>query len=122
MNGETSADETGTSGGVGQRVGDAAAAVRGAAGQATHVAGDVAGEVANRLPAAAATTREVVTVAQQQIASSSDEMLTAGTMLSLGVALGLLLAGSSRLLVAVALIPAAAMGATLIDRRNGPRM
>ena len=82
---------------------------------------DVANEMANRLPAAAATTRDVVGVAQRQIESSSDEMLTAGTMFSLGVALGLLLAGSSRLLVAIALIPAAAMGATLIDRRNTNR-
>jgi hypothetical protein len=94
------------------------AAPRDVAAQAREVAGDVAGEVVNRLPAAAASTREAITTATRQMESSSDEMLTAGTMLSLGVALGLLLAGSNRLLVAIALIPAAAMGATLIDRRS----
>jgi hypothetical protein len=94
------------------------AAPRDVAAQAREVAGDVAGQVVNRLPAAAASTREAITTATRQMESSSDEMLTAGTMLSLGVALGLLLAGSNRLLVAIALIPAAAMGATLIDRRS----
>ena len=97
---------------------DVAGQAREVAGQARDVAGEVAGEVVNRLPAAAATTREAITTATRQMESSSDEMLTAGTMLSLGVALGLLLAGSNRLLVAMALIPAAAMGATLIDRRS----
>ena len=81
-------------------------------------AGEVAGEVASRLPVAAASTREAITTAQRRMESSSDEMLTNGTMLSLGVALGLLLGGSNRLLVAMALIPAAAMGATLVDRRT----
>ena len=103
---------------MGGRAERAAAASRDVAGQARDVAGDVAGEVVNRLPAAAASTREAITTATRQMESSSDEMLTAGTMLSLGVALGLLLAGSNRLLVALALIPAAAMGATLIDRRS----
>lgn len=93
---------------------DPAALAREMAGRA----GDVAGEVASRLPAAAASTREALNTAQMRMESSSDEMLTNGTMLSLGVAIGLLLGGSNRLLVAMALIPAAAMGATLIDRRS----
>ena len=93
---------------------DAAAMARDVAGRA----GEVAGEVAARLPAAAASTREALTSAQSRMDASSDEMLTNGTMLSLGVALGLLLGGSNRLLVALALIPAAAMGATLLDRRS----
>ena len=104
-----------------QVVSDAAATARDVVGQAGHVASDVATEVANRLPAAAATTRDAVTVAQRRMESSSDEMLTAGAMLSLGVALGLLMAGANRLLVATALIPAAAMGATLVDRKNSGR-
>jgi hypothetical protein len=88
------------------------------AGEVAGRAGEVAGEVASRLPAAAATTRDAISTAQMRMESTSDEMLTNGTMLSLGVALGLLLGGSNRLLVALALIPAAAMGATLIDRRS----
>ena len=93
---------------------DPAAVARDMAGRTA----EVASEVASRLPAAAASTREALTTAQLRMESSSDEMLTNGTMLSLGVALGLLLGGSNRLLVALALIPAAAMGATLIDRRT----
>jgi hypothetical protein len=93
---------------------DPAAVARDMAGRTA----EMAGEVASRLPAAAASTREVLTTAQMRMNSSSDEVLTNGTMLSLGVAVGLLLGGSNRLLVALALIPAAAMGATLIDRRT----
>ena len=78
----------------------------------------MAGEVASRLPAAAASTRDVITNAQSRMESSSDEVLMNGTMLSLGVAAGLLLGGANRLLIALALIPAAAMGATLLDRRT----
>jgi hypothetical protein len=93
---------------------DPAAVARDMAGRTA----DVAGEMASRLPAAAASTRDVLNEAQARMNSSSDEVLTNGTLLSLGVALGLLLGGANRLLVALALIPAAAMGATLMDRRT----
>lgn len=85
---------------------------------ARQVASTAAGEVANRLPAAAATTREAIGQASRQIESAPTDVLMAGTSLSIGVALGLLIGGSNRLLVAMALIPAAAMGATLLERRN----
>ena len=85
---------------------------------ARHVAEAAAGEVANRLPAAAATTREAIGEASRQIEAAPTDVLMAGTSLSVGVAIGLLLGGSNRLLVAMALIPAAAMGATLVERRN----
>ena len=45
----------------------------------------------------------------------------AGTTLSVGLALGLLLGGANRLLVILALIPAAAMGFTLLDRSQTGR-
>ncbi len=79
--------------------------------------------VAARLPEAAANTRAAVDEAARRIETGSDEMLTAGTTLSLGLAVGLLIGGASRLLVVLALIPAAAMGMTLLDRnsRNGGR-
>ena len=99
------------------------------AGGAREVAGDVASgmrdaaeSVASRLPEAAATTRAAVDDAARRIETGSDEMLTAGATLSLGVAIGLLIAGASRILVVLALIPAAAMGLTLLDRNGrGPR-
>jgi hypothetical protein len=86
--------------------------------QVADAAGAAAGEVANRLPAAAATTREAIDEASRQMEAAPTDVLVAGTSLSVGVALGLLLGGSPRLLVALALIPAAAMGATLLERRN----
>jgi hypothetical protein len=92
-------------------------------GGAREVAGDVASgmrdaaeTVASRLPEAAATTRAAVDEAARRIETGSDEMLTAGATLSLGVAIGLLIAGASRILVVLALVPAAAMGLTLLDR------
>lgn len=93
-------------------VGDVASGVRGAAEN-----------VAARLPEAAATTRAAVDEAARRIETGSDEMLTAGAILSVGLALGLFIGGANRILVTLALIPAAAMGMTLVDRnsRNGGR-
>ena len=88
-----------------------------------EVAGDVAQNVrgaaetvAARLPEAAATTRAVVDEAARRIESGSDEMLSAGATLSIGFALGLFVGGANRILVVLALIPAAAMSLTLVDR------
>jgi hypothetical protein len=53
--------------------------------------------------------------------AGSDEMLSIGSVLSFGFAIGLLIGGASRLLVAAALIPAAAMGLTLMDRVSRSR-
>jgi hypothetical protein len=96
----------------------------GAKQAAREVAGTVAtaasGAVA-RLPEAAQTTRGAVEEANRAIRAGSDEVLTAGTTLSVGLALGLLLGGANRLLVILALIPAAAMGFTLLDRSQSGR-
>lgn len=95
---------------------------------AREVAGDVATSVrgaaetvASHLPEAAATTRAAVDEAARRIETGSDEMLTAGATFSLGLAIGMLVGGTNRLLVAVALIPAAAMGMTLLDRNSRGR-
>jgi hypothetical protein len=90
-----------------EMAGDVAANVRGAAEN-----------VASRLPDAAAQTRAAVDEAARRIEGGSDEVLTAGTTLSLGLAIGLLVGGAPRLLVVLALIPAAAMGMTLLDRNS----
>jgi hypothetical protein len=80
-----------------------------------------ASTVAARLPEAAATTRGAVEEAARRMEAGSDEMLAVGASLSLGIALGLLLGGANRILVALALIPATAMGVTLLDRFGGGR-
>lgn len=97
-------------GGIGGTVADAAGSVRGAAGDAVA-----------RLPEVAATTRSAIEDANRQMRAGSDEMLTVGSVLSFGFAMGLLIGGASRLLVAAALIPAAMMGLTLLDRTSQTR-
>jgi len=103
-------DETSRTAAVGDAVADAAGTVRVAAGDAVA-----------RLPEVAATTRSAIEDANRQMRAGSDEMLSVGSVLSFGFAMGLLIGGASRLLVAVALIPAAAMGLTLMDRVSRSR-
>jgi len=93
------------------------AAVADAAGTVREAAGDAVA----RLPEVAATTRLAIEDANRQMRAGSDEMLSIGSVLSFGFAMGLLIGGASRLLVAVALIPAAAMGLTLMDRVSRSR-
>jgi hypothetical protein len=80
-----------------------------------------ASEAVARLPDAAQTTRGAVEEANRAIQAGSNEMLVAGTTLSVGLALGLLLGGANRLLVILAVIPAVAMGFTLLDRSQTGR-
>lgn len=75
-------------------------------------------DVATRLPEAAEMTRGAIGQAAEQLERSSTDSLVTGAAFSLGVVAGLLLAGANRLLVAIALLPAAAMGATLLERWN----
>lgn len=80
---------------------------------------DRANAVAARLPEAAATTRSAVEEAARRMEAGSDEMLAVGASLSLGLAIGMLVGGANRIMVAVALIPATAMAFTLLDRYSG---
>ena len=95
---------------VGGAVSDAAGTVKGAASDAVA-----------RLPDVAATTRSAIEDANRQMRAGSDEMLAVGTILSFGFAMGLLIGGAGRILVAAALTPAAAMGLTLLDRSSRTR-
>ncbi|HSL35114.1 MAG TPA: hypothetical protein VK871_15785 [Candidatus Limnocylindrales bacterium] len=95
---------------------------------ATSTTRDVAAEVADRanavaarLPDAAASTRGAVEEAARRMEAGSDEMLAVGASLSLGLAIGMLIGGAPRILVAIALIPATAMGFTLLDRYGTAR-
>jgi hypothetical protein len=91
-----------------------------AKGIASDVA-DRAAAAAARLPDAANATGVQLGRANAVIQRESDEVLAVGTSLSLGLAMGLLLGGASRILVILALIPATAMGFTLFDRHSGSR-
>jgi hypothetical protein len=104
---------------------DAESAARDAAGTTRDLANEVADRanaVAARLPEAAATTRSAVEEATRRMESGSDEALAVGASLSVGLAIGLLIGGANRLLVAMALIPATAMSFTLLDRYAGGRL
>jgi hypothetical protein len=108
--GTTETDDTSRVAAVGGAVADAAGTVRSAAGDA-----------AARLPDVAATTRSAIEDANRQMRAGSDEMLALGTVLSFGFAMGLLIGGAARVLVAAALIPAAMMGLTMLDRSSRTR-
>ena len=79
---------------------------------------EAAVSMAARVPEMAQATRGAVAEAVRQMDAGSDEMLTAGTSLSLGLAIGMLIGGANRFLVALALVPVAAMGLTLLDRQG----
>jgi len=55
---------------------------------------------------------------QRRLDQMSDDNLLAGASFSLGLAIGLFVSGSSRLLVALTLVPAAAMLSTLMTRER----
>jgi len=118
----TTTSTTTTPGSTARRDDDAAQAdlATTAKGIASDVA-DRAAAAAQRLPDAASATGAQFERANQLIQRESDDVLAVGTSLSLGLALGLLLGGASRLLVILALIPATMMGFTLFDRHNGVR-
>jgi hypothetical protein len=93
--------------------------VRAALADAAAEAGALAIDATARLPSAAATTRAAYDGAARRIRGSSDEMLRLGTAVSFGFALGLLIAGASRILVAASLVPVGMMGLTMLERWSG---
>lgn len=119
----TSNEVSDTSGNVGETStnGGPAQTAKAVAGNVGNAASSAASEAVARLPEAGQATRQAVEEANRAIQSGSDEALMAGTTLSVGLALGLLLGGANRLLVILALIPAAAMGFTLLDRSQSGR-
>lgn len=77
---------------------------------------NTAGGAVAKLPDLAPTTRSALEDANRRIQGGSDEMLTLGAAASFGFAVGLLVGGASRLLVAAAFLPVGTMGLALLDR------
>lgn len=100
--------------GVSDRTGDAVESVRSAA-ETVRVA---AAGAASRVPEVVASTRAAFDDANRRIQAGSDGSLTMGTAVTFGLAVGLLVGGAARPLVAFALIPAGMMGLTLLDRSS----
>lgn len=87
------------------------------AAQATvEVVRNAAGTAADRLPAAMTTAQEVAGQTSRTLDELPDQALLIGTSFSLGLGVGLLMSGMNRLFVLLALAPAAAMAATLVNR------
>ncbi len=94
----------------------------GPAATAKHVADTVAGaagEVTARIPDVANNTRDALTEANRMVQGGSDQTLKLVGATVIGVAVGLLIGGANRLLVIAALLPAAVIGATLLERIEG---
>ena len=80
---------------------------------------DAANDVGARLPEVAQSTRDALTEANRMVHSGSDETLKLVGALSVGLAVGLLVGGANRILVILATVPAALIGATLVERMEG---
>jgi hypothetical protein len=79
---------------------------------------DAVDSVARYVPDVARSSRSLMEDAMQGIERSSDERVAAGVTLSLGLAVGMLIGGAPRLLTVLALIPVAAFGLVMMDRRG----
>jgi hypothetical protein len=69
------------------------------------------------MPDVARVSRAAVDDLVHAIEAGSDERVSAGVTLSLGLAIGMLIGGAPRILIALALAPVAIMGLALADRR-----
>src|SRR6476659_6986798 len=75
--------------------------------------------VGRSMPEVARVSRSAVDDLMRAIETGSDQQVTAAVSLSLGLAIGMLLGGAPRLLIALALAPVAIMGIALAERRTG---
>jgi hypothetical protein len=108
----TSAEPTTEGGGM-------VGAVAGGAQEAATRVRSAAETVAERLPAAMDTAQGAVNETARQLEELPNQALVVGTSFSLGLGVGMFLTGTNRLLVLLALVPAAAMAATLVGREGG---
>ena len=106
-------------GGNGQDQGRGAAIVSGAQ-DAAEKAKTAAADVAERVPAAAATAQAAVSETARTLDELPDQTLMLGAAFSLGMGVGMFLTGTNRLVVLLAMVPAAAMAATLLNRESEP--
>ena len=117
------ATTTSTSGTEGTRRNTTASTTdEGLGGTARQVAENVAGaagEVTARIPEVTNATRDAWSEANRMVHAGSDQTLKLVGATSIGFAVGLLVGGANRILVLASLVPAALIGATLIERTDG---
>ena len=112
---ENTLDTTPTAGSEGDQTGGGAAAAAQDAAQRVRTAAETAAE---RAPAALSAAQDAVADTARALDELPNQALIIGTSFSVGLGAGLLLSGSNRLLVLLALIPAGAMAATLLGRET----
>jgi hypothetical protein len=78
-------------------------------------------DLGDAMPGIARASRGLMTDAARAIERGSDDRLAASATLSLGLAIGMLIGGAPRLLIVLALAPAAAIGLQIVDRQRGSR-
>jgi hypothetical protein len=76
------------------------------------------GKAADAMPDAMASAQSAARDTQRRLDQMEDEHLLAGATFALGLAIGLFVSGANRLLVALTLVPAAAMVSTLMNRER----
>jgi hypothetical protein len=94
------------------------AAVGDAVADVASKVGTAASDAAARLPDVATTTKVALEGADREIRAASDDTLAAWSALSFGLAGGLLVGGANRLLVALAMLPAAVLTLAFLDRTS----
>jgi hypothetical protein len=123
MASETTRERTSTNGSG--STGGAAATRTAELGETLRAAGtglsDAVGAARTAVPEFARSSQELADELMRRIHAGSDQQVSAGVAMSLGLAIGMLLGSAPRLLVAAALVPVAAMGFVLMDRRFQPR-
>jgi len=118
MTSDTTATRSGTTRSRGVNGGDPSGNEEGVQVALREVRNAIQG-VGRSMPEMARASRGAVDDLFRVIESGSDQQVTAGISLSLGLAIGMLVAGAPRPLVLLALAPVAVMGLTLADRRAG---
>ena len=86
--------------------------------EAAEMIKSTAGRAAERWPEAVAGAQTYARDTQRALERMPNQGLVIGTSFSLGLGVGLFMTGANRLLVLIALAPAAAMAATLLARED----
>jgi hypothetical protein len=85
---------------------------------AAQRAGEAIDRASAQMPAVVETASSALNESARRLEESPDDVLRIGAALSTGIALGLYLGGANRILVTLAMIPAVAMGFTLLGRSS----
>ena len=116
--GRTSTTKGGTT--TAERNGSKRTAALPGAQEAADMIKNTAERAAERWPEAVASAQVAARDTQQALERMPNQGLVIGTSFSIGIGVGLFMSGANRLLVLLALAPAAAMAATLVAREEEP--